>query len=153
MTISIGSIHRAVLLACLVAIAAPVWAEEPASKKDMRARALEEFDANGDGKLDDGERNAAREKRRAGRKSEMLEKFDSDGDGEISRDERRAANESERGKGRARAMQKFDTDGDGVLSEEERQAAHAKRGGKRAAHGKRGKGDEQGEHGEEPSED
>ena len=70
------------------------------------------FDKNGDGKLDDSEKAAA--------KAQMVKRFDTDGDGKVSEQERQA--------GRARMMQRFDTNGDGQLSQQERQAARAARG-------------------------
>ena len=50
---------------------------------------IEKFDKNGDGKLDEAERKAAVE----ARKAEFLKKFDKDGDGKISPEEKKAAAE------------------------------------------------------------
>ena len=50
---------------------------------------IEKFDKNGDGKLDEAERKAAVE----ARKAEFLKKFDKDGDGKISAEEKKAAAE------------------------------------------------------------
>lgn len=68
---------------------------------DMKAKILEKFDANNDGKLDESERAAAktavqakRQERIAKLKSEhpkLFEKIDSNGDGNISKDEAKAA--------------------------------------------------------------
>lgn len=65
-----------------------------------------QFDLDGDGKLNDKERKAARdamrEQRRAKKqehRQKMLEQFDADGDGKLSEEERKAARES-RGKDR-----------------------------------------------------
>jgi hypothetical protein len=139
MTRSIESIHRAVLVACVVAIATavPVWAEDPEPSKDHRTRMLEKFDTDGDGEISDSERKAAAEKRRSEHKAKVLEKFDADGDGELSTEERKAFNESDYGKQRAAAMKILDTNGDGVFSQEERQAARAKGKGNRGAQGKK----------------
>ena len=51
---------------------------------------IEKFDTDGDGKLSDEEKEAARE----ARKAEFLKKFDKDGDGELSPEERKAAGEA-----------------------------------------------------------
>ena len=59
---------------------------------------IEKFDTDGDGKLSDEEKEAARE----ARKAEFLKKFDKDGDGELSPEERKAAGEAIRNRGRRR---------------------------------------------------
>ncbi|MFP6895015.1 MAG: EF-hand domain-containing protein [Roseibacillus sp.] len=59
---------------------------------------LEKYDKNKDGKLDEDERKAFMEARRA----EMIKKYDKDGDGELSDDERKAAMEDRRKQGRGR---------------------------------------------------
>jgi len=77
---------------------------------------IKEFDKDGDGKLNEEERAAAK----AAHEKKMLEKFDTDKDGKLSDDERaaaKAAHEKE-------MIAKFDKDGDGKLSEEEKKAAH-----------------------------
>ena len=62
-----------------------------------RAKMLEKFDANKDGKLDDAEKAAMKaecEKRKAGmeaRKAKMLEKFDTNKDGKLDDAEKAAA--------------------------------------------------------------
>ena len=55
---------------------------------------LERFDTNKDGKLDDQEREAMRE----ARKAEMLQRFDTDKDGKLSDSEREALRNEMRGK-------------------------------------------------------
>ena len=94
------------------------------------AEIIEKFDTDGDGKLNDEERKAARaahreimEKRRA----EMLAKYDTDKDGKLSADERKAA-----------MLDRFDTDKDGVLSDAEKEAAKSEI--RRGGHGPRGEG-------------
>ena len=80
------------------------------------AEVIKEFDKDGDGKLNEDERAAAK----AAHEKKMLEKFDTDKDGKLSDDEKaaaRAAHEKE-------VIAKFDKDGDGKLNEEEKKAAH-----------------------------
>jgi Ca2+-binding EF-hand superfamily protein len=94
------------------AVSQPVFAapgEGNGKRAELRQRALQKFDKNGNGQLDPDEREAAKEaiqKRREqgsgkgpGRKGgpdperrqKLLEKFDSDGDGKLSETERAAA--------------------------------------------------------------
>ena len=85
---------------------------------EQRARfdkRMQRFDTDGDGKISDEERQAARETWKAKR----LEKYDTDGDGQISDEERMAAREA----WKAKRLEKYDTDGDGQISDEEREAA------------------------------
>ena len=56
-------------------------------------KALEKFDANGDGKLDETERAAAKEARKA-HHEERVAKFDANGDGKLEPAERQAAKEA-----------------------------------------------------------
>ena len=100
---------------------------------DMIAR----FDKDGDGQLNEEERQAAREAFRAEREERrqqwLLEQYDKDGDGVLSEAEQaqadadREAREAERALREAemkqRALDAYDTDGDGQLSREERQTA------------------------------
>jgi hypothetical protein len=89
-------------------VAAP--GQDAAGRADKRRQAMEKFDANGNGRLDPEEREAARaamQKRRADgggkgpagagadpeRRRKMLERFDKDGDGKLSESERAAAKE------------------------------------------------------------
>lgn len=85
-----------------------------------------EFDADGDGKLNDEEIAAARD----ARKAEILAEYDANGDGTLGDAERIAAHEAkqaEREARRAERIAEHDTDGDGELSEDERDAARAAR--------------------------
>ena len=59
---------------------------------------LESFDENGDGMLDEEERERAREAFRRHRQRELVEHFDRDGDGELNDEERAAAREVLEGK-------------------------------------------------------
>mgnify|MGYP001549693986 CR=1 FL=1 len=114
-----------------------------------RQQMLQQFDTDGDGQLNETERQAAK----TAMKAKMLEKFDANGDGVLSDDEKPQRGRGRRGRGRggysqnvttmgpsapggqrfnreemkAKLLEKFDTDGDGQLSETERQAAKAAR--------------------------
>lgn len=82
---------------------------------------LEKFDKDGDGKLNEEERaaaKAAREEMMEARKKEMLEKFDKDGDGKLNEEERAAAQEARK----QMMLEKFDKDGDGELNDDEKAA-------------------------------
>ncbi len=84
---------------------------------------MNEFDANGDGMLDDLERMAMGYRLR----NEFIDKYDLDGDGDMSGAEWRALQRSmfeQTPEGQAQ-MQQFDLDGDGVLNEEEQAALDA----------------------------
>ena len=90
-----------------------------------REALIKKFDADGDGKLSDEEReNARKQMPGKGRKlpPEVLQKFDKDGDGELNGEERAAAREQFE-KRKAEALEKFDADGDGKLSLTERRKA------------------------------
>ena len=110
---------------------------------------IEKFDTDGDGKLSEQEREAAKaamgEKRDA-----FIAKYDKDGDGKLNEEERKAAREEWKGKdrpkppggpSRERIIKRFDKDGDGKLNEEEREAAKAAMKEWREKHGKDGGGD------------
>ena len=65
---------------------------------------LQQFDLNEDGRIDEEERQAAKEARRqarAERRAALMEEWDTDGDGELSREERNAAREAAREERRA----------------------------------------------------
>jgi len=107
--------------------------------KHSREDALKRFDKDGDGKLSDEEKLAAREgfkekhPQAAERFAEMKQRFDKNGDGKLSEEEREAAkawmkeHHQERGgaKGemRGKVLERFDADGDGKLSDAEKAAA------------------------------
>lgn len=104
------------------------------SPKPNKRALLEKFDVNGDGKLSQEEREAAKsviQQRRAAINS----KYDKDGDGKLNAQEREAAREEIKALQReypflskrstqTRIIQRFDQDGDGQLNREERQAAN-----------------------------
>ena len=87
--------------------------------------AIKEFDKDGDGKLNDEERKAMMEARRAQFekvRAEREKEFDKDGDGKLNDEERKAMMEAIRQRNpNAGAMmdemiKKFDNDGDGKLN-------------------------------------
>jgi hypothetical protein len=118
------------VVAAAAVLALPAWAQPDGEGRrgdGPRARVLERFDANGDGRLDEGEREAAR----AAFRARVLERFDADGDGTLSPDERAKAREAVR----ERACEAFDRDGDGRLDRRERMRARmAMRRAARAFH-------------------
>lgn len=117
---------------------------------EKRAEMLQKFDTNGDGSLDETERDAARlarfaeidvngdgavtkDEATAHQMAKLAERIDrhftaedQNGDGVISADEFgsvRKAHREERHAKRAEMLEKFDADGDGQLNEAERAAA------------------------------
>lgn len=103
------------------------------------AEVIKQFDKDGDGKLNEEERAAMQEARKA-KMAEMhkamLEKYDADGDGKLSEDERSKAREDRK----AQVLKEFDKDGDGKLSKEERDAMPKPPGGPGGPGGRKGKG-------------
>ena len=126
----------------------------PASKgQGMREEAMKRFDKDGDGKLNEQERGAARQamqakgqpgkgapgKGGAGKggpgkgpgHEAILKRFDKNGDGKLDEQERAAAMKARGekgdgpgpGAGREEVLKRFDKDGDGKLNDEERAAA------------------------------
>ncbi len=130
--------------------------EDTQPPRPDRQALLERFDTNGDGQLDQAERQTAREamKARAEQRGERRGpgnrrggpgQFDTDGDGVLSDAERNAAAAQmrERASSNPRAMQRLDTDGDGVLSDAEWETARSewqKRMDQRPLRGGKGKG-------------
>ncbi len=115
------------------AAVAGVSVAAPGEGRPMREKVLEKFDTNRDGQLDEAERQAMREARRArkeARREEMLAKFDANRDGQLDEIEREAAHKERS----AERFKKLDTDGNGVLSLEEFQAGKPGRFGR---HGRR----------------
>jgi Ca2+-binding EF-hand superfamily protein len=99
------------------------------SVEPPRGRILDRFDTNGDGMLDEAERQAMREQeaaRRAEQEARMLERWDRDGDGVLSRQERRAMEQDQRRRledQMRRMTAEFDQDGDGQLNADEQARA------------------------------
>ena len=92
--------------------------------KAQRHERMAKFDTNGDGQLDDSERQLMREQMKA-RHKERFAQFDTNGDGQLDEAERQALREKMGGKHRERFAQ-FDTNGDGRLDDGERQALKQK---------------------------
>jgi len=98
-------------------------------KRPHKGEMLKRFDKDGDGKLSEAERQAAREglKQHKGEFRDKLKaKFDKDGDGKLSEEEKMAAKEALKehgGERREKLLERFDKDGDGKLSDEEKAAA------------------------------
>ncbi len=90
-----------------------------------RATFFQKFDKDGDGKLSEEERKAAREEM-AGKRPLLppllIKKFDKDGDGRLSVEEREDAKKSWQDR-KKETLEKFDADGDGILNAEERRNA------------------------------
>ena len=104
------------LAMCQPACAAP--GEGDGKRAELRQRALQKFDKNGNGQLDPDEKQAAKEavqeRREQGggkgqgrqgardpeRRRKLLEKFDRDGDGKLNETERAAAKEARAKRGR-----------------------------------------------------
>ena len=90
---------------------------------------MRQFDANGDGVLDDEEQaalDAHNEEQRAARDAERIAQYDLDGDGELSAEERQIQRDEQRAQWetmRADATAEFDVDGDGQLNIDEQQNA------------------------------
>ena len=103
-------------------------AATPKASAAHQAELLKRFDKNGDGKLDDTEKAAAKaemQKHGSERKGKMreraLELYDKNGDGKLDETERAAAMADI--KSRPRVIKRFDKDGDGKLNAEEEAAA------------------------------
>jgi Ca2+-binding EF-hand superfamily protein len=111
--------------------AAPAPAEGFPPRANLRAEAFKQFDKDGDGKLNEEERKAMMDARKAqGEKfrAEREKAFDKDGDGKLNDEEKAAmlaANKERMEQFRKEREKAFDKDGDGKLSDEERKAMRA----------------------------
>ena len=93
-----------------------------------KAAAMQKYDANGDGKLDDSEKGALRadmKAKHADMKAKMLAKYDANKDGKLDQSER-AVMKTERAE---LAFKKLDTDGNGSISLDEFKAGRFARAG------------------------
>jgi len=108
----------------------------PMMGRTGRGSAWGQYDANGDGKLDDAERQAMqqawRKRSEQARRAYDLRRYDADKDGQLS-DQERSAKQQAEAQQRARAekyrkdmLAKYDTDGDGKVSDQERRSAYEK---------------------------
>lgn len=131
-----------IVIAAAFGLAGAAHAEKPGKDRphrDIPPEIIEKFDKDGDGKLNQEEREAAkaaRERMMEAKKKEMIAKFDKDGDGKLSEEEEQAMREARR----KMMMEKFDKDGDGELSDDEkaemRKAMKVRPGGPRKIDGK-----------------
>lgn len=130
-----------------------------------REEFMKQFDKNGDGEIDESEREAMRSAMAArfgggapdgsggppsgmANREDMMKRFDKDGDGKLDDSEREAMRASMGGQGgpggpggfnREEMMKRFDKNGDGQLDEEERTAMRSAMGGGRRGQGGQGK--------------
>ena len=134
-----------IVIAAAIGLSGAAHAEEGSKKRPphkLPPEIIEKFDKDGDGMLNEEEREAAKAARgdmEANRRKELLAKFDKDGDGKLSEDEKKAMREAMKKK----MLEKFDKDGDGELSEEER--AEARKHMPHRPGGPEGKGKREGE--------
>jgi hypothetical protein len=111
-----------IIIGATIGLIGSASAEEGKKKRPpfkVPPEVIAKFDKDGDGKLNEEERKAAKaahEEIMKARKEEMLKKFDKDGDGELN-DEEKAAMKEEMKK---KMLERFDKDGDGELNEQER---------------------------------
>jgi len=106
--------------------------------EEMRKKMLKQFDKDGDGKLSESEREAAKAAMQK-RGAEMFAKMDKNGDGKLTKDEVPAE--------RWAHMKKADKNDDGAVTKEELAAAHKERGGRGGPGGKGKPGSGRGEGG------
>ena len=106
------------------------FAERFQSRQDRIKEFMDRYDTDGDGELNEAEREvmreAMRERWRERMMERMTERFDADGDGELNEEERLEAEaemEARRIEWQVRMTERFDTDGDGQVSPAEEEAA------------------------------
>lgn len=105
--------------------------QQPAKMEKRHQELVRRFDKDGDGKLSEDEKAAARAEMRTENgprkenRKKLLKRFDKDGDGKLSEEEKAEAKKAadKFNENRAELIKRFDKDGDGVLNDEERAAA------------------------------
>lgn len=134
--------------------------------RPSRDEIIKQFDTNGDGQLDQSERQAVRQHMQATRPGGQggpgqregrpgnghgLARFDTDGDGRLNEAEREAASNAMREHvlNNPRAMQRFDLDGNGALSDDEWAKAREQVADRMGKAGRGGKGPGQGGQGQQ----
>lgn len=158
----------ALALVSLFATTSLSAADEKEAARPSREEMMKRFDANGDGKLDQAEREAMRaaapDRQRGprgesadrpargergpggpgGRGGDRMKQFDTDGDGKLNESERAAAEVAMRAEiqSNPRAMARIDTDKDGKISDAEWAAGRQAMGDQRGQRGPRGAGGE-----------
>lgn len=111
-----------IMIAAAIGLSGVAHAEEGKGERKphkLPPEVIAKFDKDGDGKLNEEEKaaaKAARGEREGKMKKEMLEQFDADKDGKLNDDEKAAMREEMK----KRMLAKFDKDRDGKLNEEER---------------------------------
>ncbi|MEO7091950.1 MAG: hypothetical protein ABI175_01790 [Polyangiales bacterium] len=81
--------------------------DQPGQRADRRARMLERFDSNSDGRLDRGERRQAKKMRRQMRLQKLIRRFDKNGDGNLGPGELPPKLQNK--------LRRFDRNGDGWI--------------------------------------
>jgi len=104
-------------------------ATQPGRPDPWFGRILRQYDEDGDGRLNEAEREAAMSDLREAQRRQRLAEYDADGDGKLSREERQAARRADadpaQGALKRHRLLHFDVDGDGELNDEERKALAA----------------------------
>jgi hypothetical protein len=121
----------------------------PHGRGPMHDEIIKKFDKDGDGKLSDEEKAAAK----AAWEKEMLEKYDKDKDGKLSDEEKEAMKAARKAEMEKRMLEKFDKDKDGKLSDEEKAEMKKIMEEHKGRHGEKKEGDKGGCGGEKKPED